>query len=209
MEKNALLTSVAQFKQEQDDTFLLFFCNKVEGSRTRKIGRLTLQERYIKIKKFKEKKQNRVWQKKVSYDCRKQVADKRLRIKGRFIRKDDQKRLLKEIFGNGELFPEDIKQFNSGLTQLMSEYQKRKMQRNQLGPRDFLIHEQDERGIRHSFFDFKKFSNFIEEEEEDEEEELDLQRRGQSQERKVENGMEAEVKDKKRRRKSKEKSMKK
>lgn len=73
---------------------MLFFCDRIEGSLTRKIGRFTLQERYVKIKKFKEKKQNRIWQKKVSYDCRKQVADKRLRIKGRFIRKEDQKKLL-------------------------------------------------------------------------------------------------------------------
>ncbi|CDW78115.1 cct motif family protein [Stylonychia lemnae] len=167
IEKAQILNNVAKYRQEQQDNFMLFFCDRVEGSMTRKIGRLTLQERYIKIKKFKEKKQNRIWKKKVSYDCRKQVADKRLRIKGRFIRKEDQKKLLQEIFGNGELFPEDIKQFNSGLTQLMSEYQKQKMQRNQLGPKDFLIHKQDEKGIRHSFFDFKKFSNFIEEEEED------------------------------------------
>jgi len=49
----------------------------------------------------------------------------------------------------------------------MSEYQKKKMQKNQMGPRDFLIHKQDEKGIKHSFFDFKKFSNFIEEEDEE------------------------------------------
>jgi len=42
-------------------------------------------ERLIKIQKYKNKK--RVWEKKISYDCRKKVADSRMRIKGRFISK--------------------------------------------------------------------------------------------------------------------------
>jgi hypothetical protein len=32
-----------------------------------------------------EKKKRRVWRKKVNYDCRKKVADGRLRIKGKFV----------------------------------------------------------------------------------------------------------------------------
>ena len=42
-------------------------------------------ERSLKIEKYKAKKRN--WAKKISYDCRKRVADTRLRIKGRFISK--------------------------------------------------------------------------------------------------------------------------
>lgn len=42
-------------------------------------------ERSLKIEKYKNKK--RSWAKKISYDCRKRVADTRLRIKGRFISK--------------------------------------------------------------------------------------------------------------------------
>ena len=38
---------------------MLFFCDRVEGSMTRKIGKLTLQERYIKIKQFKDKRTKR------------------------------------------------------------------------------------------------------------------------------------------------------
>ena len=75
----------------------------------KKIGKLNIADRYMKVKKFKENKLHRQFNKKVSSDCRKQVADKRLRIKGRFIRKEDQKNLLLTIFGNGELFPEDVK----------------------------------------------------------------------------------------------------
>lgn len=57
------------------------------------------------------------------------MADKRVRIKGRFIRKEDQKNLLFQIFGNGELYPEDVKIFNNKLTEIMSEYQREKLQR--------------------------------------------------------------------------------
>jgi hypothetical protein len=120
----------------------------------------------MKIKRYKEKKERRIWTKKIFYDCRKQVADKRLRIKGRFIRKEDQKKLLMQIFGNGELFPQDVREFNSTLTQLMSEYQKQKMKDKRMDTHDFIYEHQDEKGVRHRFFDFKKFNTFIEEEEE-------------------------------------------
>lgn len=42
-------------------------------------------ERSLKIERYKNKKRN--WAKKIAYDCRKRVADTRLRIKGRFISK--------------------------------------------------------------------------------------------------------------------------
>ena len=35
-----------------------------------------------------------------------------------------------------------------------------------MDPFDFLYEKKDEKGNRHNFFDFKKFSNFIDEEEE-------------------------------------------
>ena len=73
----------------------MFATHRIENINDyRKIGKLTVLERYAKIKRFKEKKLNRNWDKKIFYDCRKKVADKRLRIKGRFIRKEDQKKLL-------------------------------------------------------------------------------------------------------------------
>jgi len=92
----------------------------------------------LKVKRYKEKKERRIWTKKIFYDCRKQVADKRLRIKGRFIRKEDQKKLLMQIFGNGELFPQDVREFNSTLTQLMSEYQKQKLKDKRMETHDFI-----------------------------------------------------------------------
>ena len=52
------------------------------------IGGLTISQRKDKIKRYLEKRKRRIWKKKISYDCRKKVADKRLRIKGRFVTKE-------------------------------------------------------------------------------------------------------------------------
>lgn len=51
----------------------------------KKIGGLPFEKRRIKLLKYLDKKKRRVWQKKVNYDCRKKVADCRLRIKGKFV----------------------------------------------------------------------------------------------------------------------------
>ena len=50
------------------------------------IGPLTLEQRHEKILRFYNKKYNKN-NKKFTYECRKMVADKRLRIKGRFVTK--------------------------------------------------------------------------------------------------------------------------
>lgn len=52
-----------------------------------KIGTITLEERRAKVQKFLEKRKKRNFKKKISYMCRKNVADKRVRIKGRFVSK--------------------------------------------------------------------------------------------------------------------------
>lgn len=41
--------------------------------------------------------------KKVSYVCRKDVADNRLRIKGRFVKNQDQKEIINKVIGAGSL----------------------------------------------------------------------------------------------------------
>jgi hypothetical protein len=51
------------------------------------IGSHTIGERLQKILKFFEKKSMKGQGKKFTYECRKQVAEKRLRIKGRFVTK--------------------------------------------------------------------------------------------------------------------------
>jgi hypothetical protein len=62
-----------------------------EKAKNAKIGTLTIQERLKKIEKYLEKKKKRTWVKKIHYNCRKKVADKRLRIKGRFVTSNKKK----------------------------------------------------------------------------------------------------------------------
>lgn len=61
-----------------------------------KIGSITLEERRLKVQKFLEKRKHRNFKKKISYMCRKKVADKRVRIKGRFVSKVQAEAILGE-----------------------------------------------------------------------------------------------------------------
>ena len=72
--------------------------NQIKAPVMRKIGTLTLDERRIKIEKYIEKRKRRTWNKRVNYDCRKKVADNRLRIKGRFVTKE-QAFAMMEAYG--------------------------------------------------------------------------------------------------------------
>lgn len=56
----------------------------------KQIGTISLELRKAKISRYLEKRKKRQWGRKISYDCRKRVADGRLRCKGRFIRKDQR-----------------------------------------------------------------------------------------------------------------------
>ena len=68
---------------------------------------LTQLERQVKIARFLQKRKRRVWKKKISYECRKRVADKRVRWKGRFVRKDDAEKLLNICGGKRKEFELD------------------------------------------------------------------------------------------------------
>ncbi len=71
-----------------------------------KIGRLTPEERRQRIERYRQKRIKRVWKKRISYTCRKRVADQRIRIKGRFVSKNEAVAKLsngdeKKIMGTG------------------------------------------------------------------------------------------------------------
>ncbi|KAL3932830.1 MAG: hypothetical protein SGBAC_010671, partial [Bacillariaceae sp.] len=60
------------------------------------IGAYSPQSRKVRIARFLEKRNHRVWTKTVKYDVRKNFADSRLRVKGRFVKKEDEL-LMREL----------------------------------------------------------------------------------------------------------------
>jgi hypothetical protein len=61
-------------------------CERPEGW----IGAYSPDSRKIRVGRFHEKRHQRVWTKSVKYDVRKNFADSRLRVKGRFVKKEDE-----------------------------------------------------------------------------------------------------------------------
>jgi hypothetical protein len=59
-----------------------------------RIGIYSLEERRERVARFLEKRQKRVWTRKVKYDVRKNFADSRIRFKGRFVKKEEEVDIL-------------------------------------------------------------------------------------------------------------------
>ena len=60
------------------------------------VGAYSPDARKVRIDRFLVKRQARVWTKKVKYDVRKNFADSRMRVKGRFVKKEDEV-LMREL----------------------------------------------------------------------------------------------------------------
>ena len=60
------------------------------------VGAYSPRARRARIERFLEKRKQRVWTKKTQYSVRKNFANSRMRVKGRFITKDDEA-MLKEL----------------------------------------------------------------------------------------------------------------
>eukprot|EP00164_Ancoracysta_twista_P000231 GFYU01000331.1.p1 GENE.GFYU01000331.1~~GFYU01000331.1.p1 ORF type:complete len:432 (-),score=103.96 GFYU01000331.1:930-2225(-) len=56
------------------------------------IGKYTPEERKERLARFKQKRSQRVWVKKIKYACRKNLADKRPRVGGRFVKASELKK---------------------------------------------------------------------------------------------------------------------
>lgn len=54
------------------------------------VGAYSPDSRKVRIERFLQKRNHRVWSKTIKYDVRKNFADSRLRVKGRFVRKQDE-----------------------------------------------------------------------------------------------------------------------
>lgn len=67
-----------------------------DGDRSRYIGAYSPAARKRRIAVFHSKRERRVWTRKVKYDVRKNFADTRMRVKGRFVKKEDED-MLKEL----------------------------------------------------------------------------------------------------------------
>jgi hypothetical protein len=61
-----------------------------------KIGIYSPEARRARIARFMAKRKRRIWTKPVKYDVRKNIADSRLRVKGRFVKREDEE-LLREL----------------------------------------------------------------------------------------------------------------
>jgi hypothetical protein len=57
-----------------------------------RIGIYTPSERAAIIARFQRKRSRRVWNKKIRYGCRKNLADRRMRVKGRFVKRSTESR---------------------------------------------------------------------------------------------------------------------
>lgn len=57
------------------------------------VGAYSPESRRERVERFVAKRDRRVWKKKVKYDVRKNFADSRLRVKGRFVKKEDEEML--------------------------------------------------------------------------------------------------------------------
>jgi hypothetical protein len=64
----------------------------------RQIGAYTAKERKAKIARYLEKRSERVWRKKIEYGVRKDFANSRVRVGGRFVGKRDEV-LLRDMMG--------------------------------------------------------------------------------------------------------------
>ncbi|KAF0691796.1 Aste57867_17067 [Aphanomyces stellatus] len=67
-----------------------------DGDKKAFVGAYSPESRRKRVEKFLDKRQKRVWRKEVKYDVRKNFADSRLRVKGRFVKKEDEQ-LLREL----------------------------------------------------------------------------------------------------------------
>jgi hypothetical protein len=74
------------------DSFGLLRVNGPDGW----VGAYSPDSRHLRVTRFLEKRQHRIWCKKVKYDIRKSFADSRLRVKGRFVKKEDEM-LMREL----------------------------------------------------------------------------------------------------------------
>lgn len=76
----------------RNDEFGLLYVDAPEGW----VGAYSPESRKLRVDRFHAKRSHRVWTKTVKYDVRKNFADSRLRVKGRFVKKEDEQ-LMRDL----------------------------------------------------------------------------------------------------------------
>lgn len=69
------------------------------ANKSGRIGIYSREERALLLQRFRAKRLRRVWKKKIRYSCRKELADSRVRVKGRFIKAADPDSSLTSAVG--------------------------------------------------------------------------------------------------------------
>jgi CCT motif len=63
---------------------------EVQMASAYRIGRYTPAERRIRLERYREKRAQRNYNRRVKYSCRKDIADKRHRVQGRFVKRETE-----------------------------------------------------------------------------------------------------------------------
>mmetsp|Transcript_18285 Transcript_18285/g.52048 ORF Transcript_18285/g.52048 Transcript_18285/m.52048 type:complete len:395 (-) Transcript_18285:140-1324(-) len=74
-----------------------------------RIGIYTPAERAAIINRFHGKRSRRMWKKKIRYNCRKSLADRRMRVKGRFVKRSTEQQAKLAVSSVPSTIPEDEK----------------------------------------------------------------------------------------------------
>lgn len=74
-----------------------------------RIGIYTPAERAAIINRFHGKRSRRMWKKKIRYNCRKSLADRRMRVKGRFVKRSTEQQAKLAVSSVHSTIPEDEK----------------------------------------------------------------------------------------------------
>lgn len=124
----------------------------------RRIGTLSVEERKAKVEKYLEKRKQKSWDKKTNYQSRKKVANNRLRVKGRFVTKDQT--------DNGaepgqEGLNDELKQFedNSNNFGSSNEFMPDFNKAPESSFKDFI--EEEDKGFVYPEFDFRPDASFF------------------------------------------------
>jgi len=72
-----------------------------------RVGIYTPAERAAIIARFHDKRSRRVWNKKIRYNCRKNLADRRMRVKGRFVKRSTEQQARLAAANGISTIPED------------------------------------------------------------------------------------------------------